>query len=273
MIKTTHATAQEAWEKINEFLATKENEVKIMGGIRSGNQVILYDTYMEINKLWVDPNFDFGKMFGYKIQKWSKLISNYIDMDFLDIAKSQVVEKESKKASNYSVSFKFSNKHTSGHGCLVSLLFTRRYVSDNPIIVMTIRSSEVTKRLLMDFLLVQRIVEYVYGSKHGASLIVYTHQSYITAENFIMYHTHRDLEVLLKGNNTKIAERVLALLTKFKGLDPETVKYRVHRRAVRRINNVDTPSLYAKNLYLVEGFSDIDTEEPKVKRKIIIRRK
>lgn len=255
MIRTQHATAQEAWESINEYLATKENEIKALGGNRSGNQVIIYDTFMDINKLWVDPRFDFGKMFGYKIQKWSKLITNYIDFDFLDIAKSQVQEKEAKKSRNYTIGFKFSNKHTSGHGCLLSLVFSRRHSQDNPVIVMNIRSSEVTKRLLMDFLLVQRIAEYIYGKKHSASILVYCTHTYITAENFIMYHTHKDLTELLKGNSSTIAKRVLELLIKFKGLDPETVKYRVHRRAVRRINNVDTTPLLARDLRLVNKYN------------------
>ena len=252
MIKSNHATAQEAWEWVNEFLATQEAVVKRKGGVRTGNNVISYDHFMEINKLYVDPNFDFGKLFGYKIQKWSKLISNYIDFDFLDIAKSQVQAMESKKSSNYTIGFKFSNKHTSGHGCLLSLVFCRRLTTDNPLIIINIRSSEVTKRLLMDFLLVERIAEYIYGENHGASVKVFCGHAYITAENFVMYHNYKDLNELLKGNTSIMATRVLALIIKFTGLDPETVKYKVHRRAVKRINNIDTPPLLAKNLKLVD---------------------
>jgi len=90
MIKSQHATAQAAWEWVNEYLSTSEDEVKLMGGTRAGNNVLSYDHFMDINYLWVDPEFDFGYMFGYKIQKWSKLITNYIDFDFLDIAKALV---------------------------------------------------------------------------------------------------------------------------------------------------------------------------------------
>lgn len=250
MIRSKHPTSQEAWEWINEFLVTKEKRIKSKGGIRTGNNVISYDHFMEINKLWVDPSFDFGRMFGYKIQKWSKLITNYIDFDFLDIAKSQVQERESKKSTNYTIGFKFSNKHTSGHGCLLSLVFCRRLGSDNPLIILNIRSSEVTKRLLMDFLLVQRIAEYIYGDKHGASITVFCGHAYVTAENFVMYHNYKDLTVLLKDLPGIMPGRVLNLITKFTGLDPETVKYKVHRRAVKRINNTETTSLLAKDLIL-----------------------
>ena len=104
----------------------------------------------------------------------------------------------------------------------------------------------------MDFLLVERIAEYIYGENHGASVKVFCGHVYITAENFVMYHNYKDLNELLKSNTSIMATRVLALIIKFTGLDPETVKYKVHRRAVKRINNVDTPPLLAKNLKLVD---------------------
>lgn len=265
---TDHSTSQSAWEWINEYLALEEDHVKSKGGTRTGNNVIAYDHFLEINKLWVDPNFDFGKMFGYKIQKWTKLISNYIDFDFLDIAKSQVQEREIKKAYNYTIGFKFSNKHTSGHGCLLTLVFSRRHSSDNPIVVINIRSSEVTKRLLMDLLLVERIMDYIYGEGHSASAKVYITQAYITAENFIMYHNHKNIRDLINDPDTIqgiIPQRLLGLLDKFNGLDPESVSYKVHRRAIRRINNLPTSALLAKDLSLVPS-------KKEEKRRRIIKR-
>lgn len=52
------------------------------------------------------------------------------------------------------------------------------------------------------------------------------------------------------GHKGIMIDRVLALITKFINMDPETVKYRVHRRAVRRLNNVETPDLFAEDLLL-----------------------
>lgn len=252
MIRSKHATSQEAWEWINEFLATSENKIKLRGGYRSGSNIISYDHYMSINKSWVDPEFDFGKMFGYKLQKWNILISNYIDFDFLDIARSQVREKEAKKTSNYTIGFKFANRHSSGHGCLLSLVFSRRYTADNPIVIINIRSSEVTKRLLMDFLLVERIIEYVYGEKHGASIKLFCGNMYLQGETFTMYHTHKDLFKLLKGNDSFISKKILGLVEKLSNLDPEKVNYKVHRRAVKRLRGVETSPLLAKNLQIVK---------------------
>jgi hypothetical protein len=250
MVVSNHMTSQEAWEWINEYLACEEETVIHNGGIRSGPQMISYDHFMEINKAWVDPEFDFGKMFGYKIQKWSKLISNYIDFDFLDLAKSQVVERETKKASAYTIVFKFSNKQTSGHACLISLVFQRRLTLDNPIVIMNIRSSEVTKRLLMDFLLVQRIIEYVYGHKHGASIKVFCGNMYLSGEAFTMYNNHKNLRELLDGNETAMAERILKILDKFEKPEALDIKFRVHLRAVKRLHNLEIKPLLAKNLRL-----------------------
>lgn len=250
MWHSKHATSQEAWEYINEWLATNEKLIIDSGGLRSGSNMISYDHFLEIHKLWVDPKFDFGNAFGYKIQKWNKLISNYIDFDFLDIAKSRVREREMKKARNYAIEFKFANKHNSGHSCLLTLVFSRRYSHDNPVVIMNIRSSEVTKRLLMDFLLVERIVDYIYGKKHSASLKVFCAHMYLNGESFTMYHTHKNLRELLDPNRSELEKKIIDLVNKFETTNPDDVKYKVHRRAVKRLNKLDTPKLLARDLYL-----------------------
>jgi len=206
--------------------------------------------FLEIHKAWVDPEFDFGYMFGYKIQKWTKLISNYIDFDYLDLIKSLILEREKVHSSNYNIAYKFSNTHGSGHVCLISLVFQRRYTQDNPIIIINIRSSEVTKRLLMDFLLVQRIAEYIYGNKHGASIKLYCSNVYLSGETFTMYHNHKDLRELLKGNETGMAQRILQLLDKFEGPEGLKITFKVHRRAVDRLHKIKINPLKAKDLVL-----------------------
>lgn len=248
VLSSQHPTSQEAWEWINEYLILNEVAVKKRGGIRSGNNVISYDHYMEINKLWVDPNFDFGEMFNYKENKWRTLVSNYIDFDFLDLAKSQVLVYEEKKSYNYTVGFKFSNKHSSGHGCLMTLIFSRRHSNDNPVITISIRSSEVTKRLLMDLVLVQRIAEYVYGKNQNASAIIYATQMYITAENFLMYNNHKDILKIVEGHDSTMANRVRSLVERFTGMTGEGIKYGVHRRVVNSFNKRTNSNLKVKNL-------------------------
>lgn len=255
MIRSKHATSQEAWEWINETLASREGLIIRRGGLRSGPQMISYDHFMEINQAWVDPDFDFGYMFGYKIQKWTKLLSNYIDFNMLDIAKSRVLEREAKGAQSYTIEFLFSNFHASGHGCLISLVFQRRQTQDNPIIIINIRSSEVTKRLLMDFLLVQRISEYIYGVDKSVSLKLFCGNMYLSAEAFTMYHNHKDLNKLLKGNDTGMAERIIKILNRFSGPEGLKITFKVHRRAVRQLHKDENgypisgaPALKAKSL-------------------------
>lgn len=250
MIKSKHATSQEAWEYLNEMFILESEKIIKNGGMVSGPQVLSYDHFLEINKSWVDPEFDFGFIFGYKIQKWSKLITNYIDFDWLDIAKSQVLEKESKKNPSYNVAFKFSNLHNSGHACLLSLVFQRRHSTDNPVVIINIRSSEITKRLLMDFLLVERIIEYIYGEDHGASLKLYCGNMYLTAENLTMYHNYKDLYKLISKPKDKIQKRLFDVMELFMKPESLEMSYKVHRRAAKRLQKVDIGELKAKSLTL-----------------------
>jgi hypothetical protein len=250
MIRSKHATTQEAWEWINEFLVTREDKVKRNGGVVSGGQVISYDHFMEINKAWVDPEFDFGFMFGYKMQKWSILRSNYVDMNMVDLVRSEVLEREFKKSQNYNLAFKFVNTHGHGHGCLISLVFQRRYSHDNPVVIINIRASEVTKRLLMDFLLVQRITEYIYGDDVSASVKLFAGNMWVSAENFVMYHNHKPFESFMKPEHGGMEKKTLDILHKFQQPEAMEIKYKVHLRAVKRIQQVSNPPLKAKDLLL-----------------------
>jgi len=250
MIHSKHATSLEAWEWINEFLVTREDKVKSKGGVRSGAQVISYDHFMEINKMWVDPEFDFGFMFGYKKQKWSILKSNYVDMNMVDLVKSEVLEREHKNMANYNLAFKFSNTHHHGHGCLISLVFQRRHSQDNPVVIINIRSSEVTKRLLMDFVLVQRITEYIYGDDVSASIKLFCGNMYLSAENFIMYHNHKDITTWVDPEHSVMEKRVMDIYEKFMKPEALNINYKVHLRAVKRLQKVDTTPLKAKDLLL-----------------------
>jgi len=247
---SNHNTSQEAWEWINEYLATGEKEIVNNGGIRSGPQIISYDHFMEINQAWVDPEFDFGYMFGYKQQKWTLLKKNYVDMNTLDLVRSEVLERENKNAPNYNIAFKFSNTHTSGHGCLISLVFQRRYTSDNPIVIINIRSSEVTKRLLMDFLLVQRMAEYIYGKSQSISLKLYCGNMYLTAENFVMYNNHIELKSFIKPGKSEMERRIMDILDKFRKPESLELKYKSHLRSAKRIQKLSTPPLKAHSCLL-----------------------
>ena len=251
MIRSRHETTQEAWEWLNEFLATQEERVKKNGGLRTGPQIISYDHFMEIEKAWVDPEFDFGFMFGYKKQKWTVLKSNYLNIEELDLVKGQVNEREDKGSSGYNIALQFTNQHGHGHACLLSLVFQRRRTKPDPVIIINIRSSEATKRLLMDFLLVQRIAEYVYGEDIKVGIKLYCGNVYISAENFVMYHNHKDLHTILEYGRSGMENKVIDIYNKFMEPDAlEKIKYRVHLRAVKRLHHLPNPAIKAKDLLL-----------------------
>lgn len=239
MIISKHATSQEAWEYINEFLVLNEEEVLANGGNRYGSQIISYDHFMEINKAWVDPNFNFATLFGYTKHKWSKLVNNYVNFNYLDLVKSEVLLKEKNKAANYNIAYKFDNTHGNGKGCLLSLVFQRRITQDNPLVIFTLRSSEVTKRLIFDFLLIQRIAEYVYGEEVSVSVKLYCANMYLSGETFTMYDSYKPLKKLLRKSTTVMSKRVLAAMDKFLNIDPDKVVYKIHRRAVRQLQKDD----------------------------------
>jgi len=235
------SNTQEAWEGINEYLALKSDEVMETGGSLYGPEIIAYNHYIKINKVWVDPEFDFGSTFGYTTAKWTKLINNYLHLDYLDLIKSQILAREKKRATNYNISYLFDNSHGSGKGCLLTLTFSRRVDRDVPVLYMTLRSSEVTKRLLFDFLLVQRIAEYVYGIDQSVSLEMFCPNIYLVAESFVMYDNHKSIDRLFrkKKNPTKFEKKILETLHYFKTVDPKTIRYKVHLRSVNQLQEND----------------------------------
>lgn len=246
------ATSQEAWEKVNEYLFLNEKDLKDKGAGRDGNASVSYDNFIYIRKAWVDPNFDFGRMFGYRVQKWTHLVNNYVDMNYLDLVKQDVTLREMKKQRMYNVTKHFANSHTNGKDCLISLTFSRRTSTDAPVLIFHTRASEITKRLLIDLLLVQRMGEYVYGN-NDFSIMMYSPMMYLNIEAFTMYHTHRNLKKLLKkhygeGKDFKFKlenrlepfqKRVMGVLDKFLTCHPMDIKYKSHRRAVKQLQTDD----------------------------------
>lgn len=255
-----YANSQEAWEGINEYFLNNSKEIVKRGGGRYGPQLISHDMFIKIRKSWVDPDFDFGNMFGYRTQKWSSLVNNYINLDFLDIFKSEVIEKIKKKTPSYNLSMQFDNSHGSGKNCLLSLTVSRRVNLDHPIMSFVLRSSEITKRLLWDLLLVQRIAEYVYGEEQYVAINIFCGNMYQNTESFIMYDNHQTISTMIKVPKGKEPDawqlRTIKTLEDFLVVDPSTVKYKVHLRAVRQLQRTngiplsgDRP-LYAKDCHI-----------------------
>tara|TARA_R110002012_G_scaffold306718_1_gene511632 strand:+ start:500 stop:1366 length:867 start_codon:yes stop_codon:yes gene_type:complete len=268
------ATTQQAWEGINEYLFTEVDEVTKRGGSFHGTQVLSYDIMIRARRARVDPDFDFAHVLGYSIQKWSSLVNNYVNFEYLDILKGQILTRERKGNSNYNESMLFDNSHNSGKGCLLSLTFSRRINELNPTLIFCLRSSEVTKRLLFDFLLIQRIGEYVYGSKQEFGIQLYCPNVYLDVAAFCMYDNHRKLKSIKSDREPcKVQIKVFKLFQKFLDTDPDKITYRSHLRVVNQIqrdvngNPKDSKgrNLFAKNLifHFVESDLPDDINTPK----------
>lgn len=246
-------TSQEAWEGINEYLFKKEEKlVKLNKGF-SSNVIEAYNCLIFIRKAWVNPEFDFNFLFGYKIQKWNSLISNYVNKNYLDLVANDIRIREKKNQSTYNVTLHFDNAHAAGKDCLISLTFQRRKDLDVPVLLFNLRASEVTKRLLWDLLLIQRMGEYVYGEHKTFAIYIFCGNMHLNPEAFTMYHKHRDLNSLIKNSNKlgKNQKKILELLAKFKTIDPESLSYKVHRRSVKQLQSLPNGNkLLVKNLKL-----------------------
>lgn len=166
-------TSQEAWEGINKYLFVKEQKLHTSGKGFSGNVIEAYNCLLFIRKAWIDPEFDFNYLFGYKIQKWRSLINNYLNQNYLDLIAHDIRLREKKNQSTYNVTIHFDNSHAGGKDCLISLTFQRRKDLDVPVLLFNLRASEVTKRLLWDLLLAQRMGEYVYGKDKTFAIYVF----------------------------------------------------------------------------------------------------
>lgn len=254
------STSQEAWEGINEYLFLQEQDIYDRGGIHQGTQVLSYDVMLRARRAMVDPEFDFADVLGYTTQKWNSLVNNYINFNYLDILKGQILAREKKGNQNYNESMLFDNSHTSGKGCLLSLTISRRYGQLSPVLTFSLRASEVTKRLLFDLLLIQRVGEYIYGEGADFGLQLYCPNVYLDVASFSMYDNHRPFKKLMENGEPKgrIQRVVMKYYDNFKKADIKEITYRSHLRIVEQIQkdengnkiHVNKKPLLAKDLTL-----------------------
>jgi len=262
-INTLHyPTLLAAWEGINEHLFLNGLQIKEQGGGVYGTEIISYNNIITVNKTWIDPEFDFGKSIGYKNKKWSKLINNYVDFRYLDLVRSEVREREAKRAKSYNYTFHFDNSHGSGKDCLISLTFMRKLGQDEPVVIYNTRASEATKRMIFDFLLIQRIVEYVYGPEKTVELIAFIPFMFINVESFLIYLGYKGGKkwkaIKKMDSPTLFQQRILKRWDEFQEKPLEEIKFRVHKRAAAQIKMDEegnplhpAPSMKAKDLELI----------------------
>lgn len=258
------STSQEAWEKLNEAFLRLDDTLFSTGATANSGVAVVYNVFIKIRKAWVDPDFDYGRCFNYKETKWTTLLNNYIDFNKLDLMRSKIRTFKNSYNQNYNVTYMFNNHHDNGKQCLIAATFSKRFQEDVPVITMILRSSEITKRLIFDFLLVQRMAEYIYGKDCTVQINLFATQMYGNAETLMMYHTHRSLKKVLKGVDNPWSNRVLEVFNKFKkGTEKEFSSFKVYFRSFKVLRpdlyQETYKSMYAKELLL--EYDDIEYPE------------
>lgn len=235
------ATSQEAWEKLNEAFLRLDPVLFEKGATANSGVAVVYNVFIKIRKAWVDPEFDYGRCFNYKEAKWTSLLNNYVDFNKLDLLRSKLRCLKTKYNQNYNVSYIFNNKHDNGKQCLIAATFSKRFGEDVPVVTMVVRASEITKRLIFDFLLVQRMAEYVYGPEQSVQINLFATQMYGNVETLLMYHTHKPLKKVIKGVKNPWVERVKEVYEKFqRGTEKDFSSFKVFFRSFKVLR----PDLY-----------------------------
>lgn len=222
--------SQQAWEFLNEELFL-EQTLPVSGGAKYA-----YDMFINIKNPVVDPKFNFARMFNYHDAKWVMLQNNYLDTVELRKLRLLLEARSMKASSHWTHTLRFHNKKENGKECLISLTISKRQGEPEPVLIMHTRAIEVTKRFLLDLLLVQRIAEYILP-KIKYNLTIYCPMVYQDADTFTMYHSHRDLFKLLKGKGAQTTwqARVLKALNSFRTTPLMDIKYKVNRRCAKQL--------------------------------------
>ena len=250
------ATSTEAWEKLNEGFITLDPQLFNKGAVANAGVAVVYNIFIKIRNAWVDPSFDFGRHFNYTQSKWTVLLNNYLDFNQLDLLKSQIKMKTVGYNQNYNISFLFHNKHNNGKQCLLAATFSKRFSEDIPVITMVLRASEITKRLMFDLLLIQRMAEYVYGKDQRVQINIFATQMYGNIETLLMYcGGHKSFKKVTKkmDKTTEWYTRIKEVYDKFmKGTEKEFSTYKVFLRSfkVMRPDLFEYKPLLAKDLVI-----------------------
>lgn len=256
------ATSQEAWEKLNEAFLRLDPVLFDKGATANSGVAVAYNVFIKIRKAWVDPDFDYGRCFNYKETKWTSLLNNYIDFNKLDLLRSKLRILKNKYNQNYNVTYMFNNHHDNGKQCLIAATFSKRFQEDIPVITMVIRASEITKRLIFDFLLIQRMAEYVYGPDQSVQINLFATQMYGNVETLLMYSAYKPLKKVIKGIDNPWTKRVKEVYKKIqKGTEKEWSSFKVFFRGfkVLRPDLYEYQALLAKDLLL--EYEDIEYPE------------
>lgn len=256
MVHYKFEDATTAWsELIKKFLRQDEELFTEGQGAVITGSVYSYGVGVLIEKAQFDPEFDFGLIMGYTQSKWSSLLNNYLDLDAMDILKTQIRELEKNKAQNrnYHIGFNFADSHGNGKGCLVSGVFSRMIGVENPRLTIIMRASDIVTRLPWDLLLAIRLGAYVYGHEEF-SIELFLRSAFADDISIMLYNGYEEIEPLIAGiENEERRKRLKKTLKKVKkaaeaGTDPG---YQAYTRVYKIFNpeafNIEPKSLKAKD--------------------------
>lgn len=218
-----------AWEYFNEAFLSGEGGLPFV--FHTTTATYVYDLVFGIVDPRLPNNIDFGKLFNYSSAKWTLLVSNYLDRYVMDNTKREVTSLH-KKGLVYNYSMPFTNNHSHGKKCLLSVVFSKRCNETNPTISVYLRASEVTKRLIFDFLLIQRIGEYVYGN-NNFKMVFHVNQMFNDNTVLLMYHAYKDIKGILKNKKDKRSIKLLENLNIFLEKPIDSIKYKIHKRVAK----------------------------------------
>ena len=236
------ATSKEAWEKLNESFLIRDKVLFEKGGLVNSGMAVCYNVFIKIRHAWINPEFDYGRCFNYTISKWSTLLNNYIDFNKLDLLRSRLRVMTHSYSQNYNISYTFNNRHDNGKQCLLAATFSKRFGEDIPVITIILRASEITKRLMFDLLLIQRMSEYVYGPDQQVQINIFATQMYGNIETLIMYDAYKPLKKIMKrAEKDAWYDRVMEVYNKFKnGKEKDFSSFKVFFRSFKVVR----PDLY-----------------------------
>lgn len=254
----TFKDSLQAWEQINEMFIREDVNLKTY---YKSKALYTHNVFITIEKPWLKPGFDFGRYFNYTKSKWISLVNNYINLDTLDSLKATVLTAKG----NYNLPFKFENNHGHGKECLLSSVFAQINTASKPTITVFIRASEVTKRLAMDFLLIQRLGEYIYGHNEFVMQFFFN-QMFNDDSVLLMYNSHKPLKDIFTYVDT-IKDRKKILMGRLKeiqkGDEKDFKRYKVHFRAFKVLR----PDLYTYKPFkakdcILGGWDNLELPKP-----------
>jgi hypothetical protein len=149
----------DAWEKVNLlFLQRKGSPVDLQHGLRG----LSFDNIVSIKG--PKCKFNPGELVGYKPQKWTHLTKKYVDPVQLKWIRSLIMRKSSRRHNimTFPYMYKVNMGRSANGSCMMGMMF--RVDSKNKKIRVDIiaRVSEVTRRMMLDYILTYRILEYLF---------------------------------------------------------------------------------------------------------------